>query len=163
MSSIAELFNPATASGSIAINIVGGVGAVLLLGLLGWLGGPLKWWFKGRALRQLLLNGRRFVFVFNPTHGQEKIVTFLPSGEIGEGSNSNESTWKIHRGALEIFTHDGKVYSRFTHDKQNGRLAHTNDTDTGSIHGQYMIPHFTPRPSIAEQGTPGDATKSAHS
>jgi len=76
MTSIAELFNPATATGSIAINIAGGVGAVLLLGFLAWLGGPLKWWFEGRALRQLLLNGRRFVFVFNPTHGQAKIVTF---------------------------------------------------------------------------------------
>jgi hypothetical protein len=39
MASIADLFNPATVSGSIAINIVGGVGAVLLLGFPAWLGG----------------------------------------------------------------------------------------------------------------------------
>ena len=161
MASIADLFNPATATGSIAINIAGGVGAVLLLGFLAWLGGPLKWWFKGRALRQLLLNGRRFVFVFNLTHGQAKIVTFLSSGDIGEGRNSNEDTWRIRRGTLEILAQDGKIYSRFAHDKKNGKLAHTNDPDTRSIHGQYMIPHFTPWPSIAEQGAPGDAPKAA--
>lgn len=161
MASIAELLNPATATGAIAINMAGGVGAVLLLGFLAWLGGPLKWWLKGRVLRQLLLNGRRFVFVFNPTHGQAKIVTFLSSGDIGEGRNSNENTWRIRRGTLEILAHDDKIYSRFTHDKKNGQLAHTNDPDTRSIHGQYMIPHFTPWPSIAEQGAPGDAPKAA--
>lgn len=159
MARIAELLDPATTIGSIAINIVGGVGAVLLLSFLAYLGGPLKWWFKGRALRQLLLNGRRFVFVFNPTHGQAKIVTFLSCGKIGEGRNSNENTWRIRRGALEILAQDGKIYSRFTHDKINGKLAHTNDADTRSIHGQYMIPHFTPWPSIAEQITPGDPLK----
>lgn len=159
MASIADFFNPATATGSIAINIAGGVGAVLLLGMLAWLGGPLKWWSKGRALRQLLLNGRRFVFVFSPTHGQAKVVTFLSSGEIGEGKNSNENTWRIRRGVLEILAQDGEIYSRFTHDKKNGKLAHTNDPDTRSIHGQYMIPHFTPWPSIAEQAAPADASK----
>lgn len=154
MASIADLFNPSTAIGSIAINIAGGVGAVLLLGFLAWLGGPLKWCFKGHALRQLLQNDRRFVFIFNPTHGQAKIITFLSSGDIGEGRNSNENTWRIRRGTLEILAQDGKIYSRFTHDKKNGKLAHTNDPDTRSIHGQYMIPHFTPWPSIAEQGAP---------
>jgi hypothetical protein len=157
MASIAELFNPTTATGSIAINIAGAVGAVTLLGFLAWLGGPLKWWVKGRALRQLLLNGRRFVFVFNPMHGQAKIVTFLSSGEIGEGRNSNENTWQIRRGALEILAQDSKIYSRFAHDKKNGKLAHTNDPDTRSIHGQYMIPHFTPWPSIAEQAAPSES------
>ena len=88
MTYIAELFNPGTAIGSIAINIVAGVGVVVVLGVIAWLGGPLRWLVKGRALKQLL-NGRKFVFVFNPTHGQAKVVTFLPSGEVGEGRNSN--------------------------------------------------------------------------
>jgi hypothetical protein len=160
MTSITELFNPTTATGSVIINIVGGVGVVVVLGILGWLAGPLRWWFKRRALRQLLLNGRRFVFVFNPTHGQAKIVTFLSSGEIGDGRNKNENTWQIRRGALEILASDGKIYSRFVHDKTTGKLTHTNDPDTRSIHGQYMIPHFTPWPSIAEQIAPADAPNS---
>lgn len=160
MATIAEFFNPATATGSIAVNIAGAVGAAFLLGILAWLAGPLRWWFKRRALRQLLLNDRRFVFVFNPTHGQAKIVTFLPNGEIGEGRNGNENTWRIRRGALEILAKDSKLYSRFVHDKTTGKLTHTNDPDTRSIHGQYMIPHFTPWPSIAEQCAPADAPKS---
>ncbi|HZW24702.1 MAG TPA: hypothetical protein VFF26_04385 [Gallionella sp.] len=155
-----ELFNPTTAIGSIAINIIGGVGAVLLLATLAWLVGPLRWWIKGRALRQLLLNDRRFVFVFNPTHGQAKIVTFLANGEIGEGKNSNENTWRIKRGALEVLARDGKIYSRFVHDKTTGKLAHTNDPDTRSIHGQYMLPHYTPWPSIAEQTASVEASNS---
>ena len=159
MANIADILNPATAIGSITINIAGAVGAVFLLGILAWLGGPLRWWVKRRALRQLFLNDRRFVFVFNPTHGQAKIVTFLPNGEIGEGRNSNENTWRIRRGVLEIMAHDNKVYSRFVHDKSTGRLAHTNDPDTRSIHGQYMIPHFTPWPHIAEKTAPADAPK----
>jgi len=158
MTNITELFNPATATGSIVNNIVGGVGVVVTLGVLAWLGGPLRWLVKGRALN-LLLKGRRFVFVFNPTHGQAKLVTFLSGGEIGEGRNSNEDTWRIRRGALEVLAKDGKIYSRFVHDKKSGKLAHTNDPDTRSIHGQYMIPHFTPWPSIAEQAAPADAEK----
>jgi hypothetical protein len=93
------------------------------------------------------------------THGQAKVVTFLSGGEIGEGRNSNEDTWRIRRGALEVLAKDGKIYSRFVHDKKSGKLAHTNDPDTRSIHGQYMIPHFTPWPSIAEQAAPADAEK----
>jgi hypothetical protein len=156
MTYIAELLNPGTATGSIAINIAGGVGVVVVLGAFAWLGGPLRWLVKGRALKQLL-NGRKFVFVFNPTHGQAKVVTFLPSGEVGEGRNSNEYTWRIRHGALEVRAKDGKIYSRFVHDKKSGKLAHTNDPDTRSIHGQYMVPHFTPWPSIAEQAAPADA------
>lgn len=159
MATIADFFNPATAVGAITVNIASAIGAALLLGVFAWLAGPLRWWYKRRALRQLLLNDRRFVFVFNPTHGQAKIVTFLPNGDIGEGRNSNENAWRIQRGALEVLAQDNKVYSRFVHDKTTGRLAHTNDPDTRSIHGQYMIPHFTPWPSIAEHTAPADMPK----
>ncbi|HEY0845602.1 MAG TPA: hypothetical protein VGE12_09545 [Noviherbaspirillum sp.] len=155
MTNIAEVFNPVKATGSIAINIVGGVGVVIVLGIFAWLIGPLRWLLRSRTLKQLL-DGRRFVFVFNPTHGQAKVVTFLSNGEVGEGKNSNEHTWRIRRGSLEVLAKDGKIYSRFTHDKKSGKLEHTNDPDTRSIHGQYMIPHFTPWPSIAEQDDPPD-------
>lgn len=154
MSSIVELLNPATPVGSIVINILGGVGVAVVLAIIAWLTGPLRWWIVGRNLKQILLNGRSFNFVFNPTHGQAKTMTFLPSGEIGEGRNSNEYLWRIRHGKLEILAFDGKIYSRFVQDKKTGKLVHTNDPDTRSIHGQYIQPHFTPWQSGAEQVVP---------
>lgn len=71
-------------------------------------------------------------------------MTFLPNGEVGEGKNSNEYTWRIRRGKLELLAFDGKVYSRFVQNKKNGMLEHTNDADTRSNHGQYLLPQLTP-------------------
>lgn len=65
----------------------------------------------------------------------------------------------VFDAALEVLAQDKRVYSRFVHDKATGRLAHTNDPDTRSIHGQYMIPHFTPWPSITERTAPEDSSK----
>jgi len=128
-----------------------------VLGVLGWSVGPLRWIVQNRRLRQLLLGGRRFVFVFNPTMGQRKIVTFLANGDIGEGRNNNEHTWRVRKGRLEIFALDGRLYSRFYYDKVSGRLKHTNDTDTRSIHGQYLKPDFMPWNTTAQQRAPADA------
>jgi hypothetical protein len=143
------ILDPSTALGSVLLNIVAGLGVVGVLALIAWLTGPLRWWIAGRALQKILLSGRSFIFVFNPTHGQAKVLTFLPNGEIGEGRNSNEHTWRIHHGTLEIFAFDGLIYSRFVHDKKLGKLLHTNDPDTRSIHGQYIQPHFKPWPNSA--------------
>jgi hypothetical protein len=95
---------------------------------------------RGRSLRELVLNGRRFMFVFNPLSNYSKVITFLPDHSVGEGRNDNEDTWRIRRGCLEILASDGKVYSRFRHDTGTGQLMHTNDPDLRSIHGQYMHP-----------------------
>lgn len=155
-----DFFNPTNAVGSIVVNILGGVGAVTVLALFAWLRGPLRWFLLGRCLRKILLSGRSFVFVFNPTHGQTKVITFLVNGEIGEGRNSNEHTWRIRHGALEILAHDGKMYSRFTQDRNSGKLIHTNDPDTRSTHGQFMVPHFTPWQRAAEPVVPADVPNS---
>ena len=141
---MSNFLDPSTAFGSVILNILAGVGLVAVLAAIGWLAGPVRWLIAGRSLRQILLNGRSFIFVFNPTNGQAKILTFLPHGEIGEGKNSNEHSWRIHHGALEILAFDGLVYSRFVHDKKLGKLVHTNDPDTRSIHGQFIHPQFTP-------------------
>jgi hypothetical protein len=146
MTSLAELFDPATPAGSFLINTASAIAAVAVITIAAWLIGPLRWWIAGRNLKRILLNGRRFVFVFNPELKQSKVMTFLPSGEIGEGRNSNEHTWRIHHGKLEIFAFDGLIYSRFVRDKKSGKLVHTNDSDARSIHGQYIQPHFTPWP-----------------
>jgi len=71
-----------------------------------------------------------------------KDITFSEDGSIGLGSNSQECTWKIRRGAIEIYASDGKVYSRFRRDRKDGILYNTNDFDLRSKHGQYMKPRL---------------------
>lgn len=154
MATLAELLNPDTPVGAVVINIAGTVGTVAILAIMAWITGPLRWLIDGHKLKQILLNNRRFIFVFNPVRGQDKEMTFLPSGEIGEGRNSNEHSWRIHHGTLEIFASDGNIYSRFIQDKKTGKLVHTNDSDTRSTHGQYIQPSFTPWPNATESIVP---------
>jgi len=112
----------------------------LLLALLAWLVWPLRWQIHGRAIKRLIADERRFNFVFNPSNKMAKEVTFLADGKIGQGQNGNEHTWRIRKGALEILASDGRVYSRFRHDRAHGVLKHTNDPELRSIPGQYFEP-----------------------
>ena len=113
------------------------IGALLLsiAALLAW---PYRWWVQGRSIRQQIANERRFNFVFNPAAGMAKEITLLANGSIGQGRNQNEHTWRVRRGALEILASDGKIYSRFRHDRTDGTLKHSNDPELRSIPGQYM-------------------------
>jgi hypothetical protein len=86
------------------------------------------------------ITGTRFRFVFNPQNEQSKILTFNPDYTIGEGRNANEATWRTMNGSLEIYNSDGQVYSRFTLLSDGKSLHHTNQSDTLSIRGQYMVP-----------------------
>jgi hypothetical protein len=150
--------DPNSLIGSIAGNVIATLVAAALIAGIAWFGGPLRWFFQNRRLRELLHKDRHFVFVFNPTTKAAKIITFLPNGEIGEGRNENEHTWRIGKGKLEIFASDGDIYSRFAQDKASGHLKHTNDTDTGSIHGQYLQPDyvFRPNPNAIQPGAAAD-------
>ncbi|MDO8270596.1 MAG: hypothetical protein Q7U82_01575 [Gammaproteobacteria bacterium] len=121
------------------------VAVVLFFGalILTWMFGPVKWLRENRKLRKIVLSGRKFHFFYRPTEDLFKPVTFLSNGDIGEGRNSNEHTWKIRKGALEIFHQDRKIYSRFRFDPDSGRLKHTNEADCGrSVFGQYIEPMF---------------------
>ena len=146
--------DPTTAEGLILLQVLATIGATaviaLIVRILWWLTLPIRRWFNGRALKRILLTGRSFNFVFDPATGQSKIITFLPDGDVGEGRNSNEDTWHIRRGALEIFSRDGNLYSRFIRDKKTGLIIHTNDSETPSTHGQFMYPNFTPWPTDAD-------------
>jgi|SRR5215216_2219161 len=86
------------------------------------------------------ITNQRFKFVFNPLSEGSKILTFLPTGEIGEGRNSNESHWRISNGRLEIINSKGETYSRFFLFPDGKSLHHTNEKDLVSIHGQFMTP-----------------------
>ncbi|MDD3816229.1 MAG: hypothetical protein PHZ02_16475 [Desulfocapsaceae bacterium] len=134
------IFDPNTWLGSISGQVVAGILTTALLFVCGIAAWPLRWWRNSRKLQKLLLSGRKLTFVFNSEAGKTKIVTFLPDGKIGEGSNENEYSWRIKHGQLEIFASDGSLYSRFKLDGKTGRLCHTNDTDTKSILGQYFVP-----------------------
>jgi len=136
------MVDPNTAIGTVVLNILAGIGVVAILAVFSWTLGPLKWPFQSCRIRRIVLRDRGFLFVFNPEGDQKKIVTFLADGRIGEGHNNNENIWRIKKGKLEIFAVDGKIYSRFKHDRDTGRLVHTNDSDTRSVHGQFFVPQW---------------------
>lgn len=49
----------------------------------------------------------------HPPAENTKRITFLPSGEIGDGKNNHESQWRVTEGKLEIINDKGDVFSRF--------------------------------------------------
>lgn len=89
-------------------------------------------------MRKTLL-GSRFKFVFNPQTGKSKFLTFLENGDIGEGRNDNEHHWRVVDGKLEIIEASNYIHSRFVLLNDGKTLHHTNDADTRSIKGQYMM------------------------
>jgi hypothetical protein len=135
------LLDPNTWIGSVFGQLVAGSILAAILASIGWFLGPWKW-FRGKRKLRRLLNGRRFTFVYNPTSGANKIVTFLDGGEIGEGRNNNENSWRIERGLLIFVGADGKVFSRFQYDSHSGRLISTNDVDARGVCGQSLEPIF---------------------
>ena len=124
-------------SGTIA-TVVGG----LVLAGIAWLTWPVRWQIQGRAIKNLIADERRFCFFFNPSGKRTKELTFLADGQIGQGQNDNEHSWRIRRGALEILGSDAKIYSRFRFDRSRGVFKHTNDPELRSIPGQYIEPRF---------------------
>jgi hypothetical protein len=85
-----------------------------------------------------VLTSAEWILYFNPPKGMKKI-TFGTGGLIGEGRNNNEHSWRIVGDKLEIFNANGLVFSRFKYDQSLHRWNHTNDSDTLSIKGQYII------------------------
>lgn len=90
---------------------------------------------------------------FNPEKGRpaSKIMMFGPSGAILEGKNDNENSWRVEGERLELVQSDGKVHSRFYFNPNANIFIHTNDEDTRSIKGQYLIPE----PDAAQQFAAG--------
>lgn len=92
-----------------------------------------------------LLQSHSWQLVYNPkpeTFGQ-KHVSFAAGGKIGNGRNQNESRWRIAGGALEILREDGRIQSRFRLLALSQIFVHTNDEDTHSIKGQYLVPDMS--------------------
>ncbi|MGA2324421.1 MAG: hypothetical protein ABSG22_11300 [Sedimentisphaerales bacterium] len=142
MNKVLEVIDPSTMTSEIIVGIIITLVSTGIIAFLVWSFGPLKWFIQSRRLQKILTSGRHFTFVFNPEAQKSKPVTFLPNGQIGEGRNSNEHTWRIRLGKLEIIAFDSKVYSRFVYNPKTGKIEHTNDSDTRSVLGQYFVPQF---------------------
>lgn len=86
--------------------------------------------------------GQPYKLVFNSKKGKsgEKLMLFGSNGKILEGNNQNESSWRIENGKLELIQTDGQVHSRFNFDLHTKVFTHTNDNDTKSTKGQYLVP-----------------------
>jgi hypothetical protein len=81
-----------------------------------------------------------YKFVFNPLNNRSKTLSFLRDGSIGQGRNNNEASWRVTNGKLEILNSEGELYSRFALQPDGLSLQHTNDLDTQSIKGQFLVP-----------------------
>ncbi len=91
-------------------------------------------------IKEVTLLNRKYRLFFNPKiKGKSKIMQFGANGVILEGKNKNESSWQIRNGFLELLNSDGQVHSRFYFIPKDNRFNHTNDADTHSIRGQYIV------------------------
>ena len=94
---------------------------------------------KDARLNSILVR-QGWSLLFNPETRRSKTITFLEDGNIGEGVNNNETTWRVRDGTLEILNRDGKVFSRFRYNDDQKRFEHTNDDDTLSMRHQVITP-----------------------
>ena len=67
-------------------------------------------------------------------------MSFGPNGQILEGNNKNEHSWRVRQGKLELLQLDKRVHSRFAFDAARLTFQHTNDPDTLSLRNQYLEP-----------------------
>lgn len=102
-----------------------------------------------------ILRASPFRLFHNPERGASKIMMFGPSERILEGANNNEHTWQLVNGKLELVQADGKVHSRFDYHPTSKVFTHTNDSDTLSKRGQFLIPE----PKAAQQSVAAGVAK----
>src|SRR5690606_26935915 len=79
-----------------------------------------------------VLRGSPFRLYHNPERGRKssKVMMFGPSNRILEGGNTNEHSWRIVEGRLELVQADGLVHSRFDYHPTSKVFTHTNESDT---------------------------------
>jgi len=78
---------------------------------------------------------------YNDTGWKSKTLSFDIGGEILNGKNNSEYSWQISNGYLELIRKDGSTHSRFSYHPISEIFIHTNDEDTLSSKGQYLVPH----------------------
>ncbi len=97
--------------------------------------------YSDKKLIEFLVMGA-FRLYHNPAAGMErsKIIRFDRSGRISRGRNSNEHSWRVENGRLELVQADGEVHSRFHYIPESKIFLLTGDSDLKSAPGQFIIP-----------------------
>lgn len=87
-----------------------------------------------RTKLHVLLESGEWTLVFNPKHSKgEKDIIFLSDGSIGTGKNSNENSWAINKGFLEIYRADGSLQNRFVLERSGTSWQSTNDEEADAV------------------------------
>jgi hypothetical protein len=94
---------------------------------------------KAHTLEELLLS-RPYRLFFNPDTKRSKRIVFSSDGLIVEGNNRNEHSWRVKNDLLELVQLDKRIHSRFAYNKTKDIFEHTNESDTLSIRGQFIVP-----------------------
>ncbi len=69
-----------------------------------------------------------------------KIVRFLPDGDIADGKNNNEHSWRIVKGRLELLNSNGGIHSRFRFDPSSTQFFIERSPDTKCPYEQHLEP-----------------------
>lgn len=93
----------------------------------------------GPNVKKLLIR-RKYRLIFNATDGRNKEIGFGNTGEITTGRNNNEFSWRISWRKLEILGADGKLYSRFSYDKEADKFKLINGPHNRSLPNQVIEP-----------------------
>lgn len=80
------------------------------------------------------LTNQDWILIYNPkTKNARKIINFSSSGEIHEGHNDNEHSWRIEDGSLVICREDGSIQNVFEYDERATAFKSTNDPNSDAI------------------------------
>ena len=78
---------------------------------------------------------------FNPRHlNGTKEITFKTDGTIGKGRNSNEHTWLVEGGFLDIVRENGDLQNRFQYDPESNAFLCTNVPHAKGVKDQVIRP-----------------------
>jgi len=100
--------------------------------------------FDTKSIRKLILSkGRTFNLYFR-VGVLPKTIQFLPDGKIknitGRDGETNETTWKICRGKLEVYNAKEELFNRFYYCHDSKLLKSTNDPDIQTKYDQRIAP-----------------------
>ncbi len=94
---------------------------------------------KNIALKSILFDTGWKLF-FNPESGGNKTISFGAEGDIVEGRNDNEHTWKVSNGRLQIFNATGSLFSTFVYDVNKPSFVMLDGESKLANKGQFISP-----------------------
>jgi len=108
--------------------------------------------FDTKNIRKLILSKERTFNLYFREGVLPKTIQFLPNGKIenitGKNGKTNESSWKIKRGKLEIYNVQRELFNRFYYCHESKLLKSTNDPDIQTEYNQRIAPRTKFYPKI---------------